>query len=126
MSIEFKRYSENACVPLRQTSGSAGYDLYAVEDKIIKSCGKELVRVDLKMAIPYGYYGRTVGCSGLALKCSLLVHNGTIDLDYCVVICVILLNFSNFDYNIKKVNHIAQLIIEHYYEPKFVELLKLS
>ena len=37
MSIDFKRYSDNARVPLREISGSAGYNLYSAEDKMINS-----------------------------------------------------------------------------------------
>ena len=37
ISIDFKRYSDNACVPLREIAGSAGYNLYSAEDKMINS-----------------------------------------------------------------------------------------
>ena len=126
ISIDFKRYSKNACVPLRETSDSAGYNLYAAEDKISKSCGREFVRLDLQIAIPDGYHSRIVRRLGLVLKCGLLVHNSTIDSDYCGIVCVILFNFSDVDCKIEKYDPIAQLFIECYYEPEFVEVLELS
>ena len=62
----------------------------------------------------------------LNAKNGFWVHNGTIDSDYHGVVCVILFNFSDVDYQIKKGNHIVQLIIECYYSPKFVEVSKIS
>ena len=47
------------------------------------------------MAIPNGYYGIIVGRSGIGKKCGVMVHNGTIDSDYCGIVGVILFNFSN-------------------------------
>ena len=50
MEIHFKRYSEKAMVPLRATSGSAGYDLFSSKDKLIKSNSHELIRTELIFA----------------------------------------------------------------------------
>ena len=111
---------------MRQTSESTGYDIYSMEDKMIKSFFRELIRLDLCMAILDGYYSRIVGRSCLALKNAMWVHNGTIDLDNLGMVCVILFNFSDVDYKIEKGNRIVQLIIERYYLPKFVEVSEMS
>ena len=86
MSIEFKRYSVNAHVPKRAYPGSAGYDLFAAERKVLKPWSRELFRLDLLIAIPEGYYGRVLwlkgimfGRSDLANVHGITVHNGTID-----------------------------------------------
>ena len=68
MSVDFERYSDNARVPLGQTSGAAGYDLYSDEEKIFKSFGRKLIRLDICMTTPDGYHSRIVAHSGLALK----------------------------------------------------------
>ena len=44
--------------------GSAGYDLWAAEAKVLKPWSRELTRLYLFMVTPGGYYGRTVRCSG--------------------------------------------------------------
>ena len=44
---------------------SAGYDLYAAERKTIVSHGRELIKTDLCLKIPKGYYQRVVERSGL-------------------------------------------------------------
>ena len=52
-------------VPIRKAKGSAGYDLYAAENKTIKSGASDLNQLELYSVIPKWYYGRIVGWSGL-------------------------------------------------------------
>ena len=78
--------------------------------------------MDLIIAIPEGYYGRIVGHSGLANTHGITVHNGTIDSDYRGIMCVILSDLSNVEYEVETSNGIGQLIIEQCYTPKFVEV----
>ena len=47
----------------RACLGSAGYDLWAAEAKVLKPWSRELTRLYLFMVTPEGYYGRTVRCS---------------------------------------------------------------
>lgn len=96
--ITFSKFYENAI---------AVNDFYAAEDKIIKSCGRELIKLDLQVVIPDGFYGRIVGRSDWVPKCEMLVGSGTINSDYLGVVYVILFNFSNVEYQIKKCNRIA-------------------
>ena len=64
------------------------------------------------MAIPDGYYGRIVCCSSIAKKYGIMVHNGTTDLGYWGNVDVILFNFSNEEYVVKRGNHVTQMVIE--------------
>ena len=66
MSIEYKRCSCAAHVSNRAHNGSAGYDVWSAERQILKPWGRELIFVDLQMAIPDGYYGRIVDRSDIA------------------------------------------------------------
>ena len=52
MPIGFKRYSVSAHVPKRAYPGDAGYDLLAAERKVLKPWSRELIRLDLFIAIP--------------------------------------------------------------------------
>ena len=119
MSIECKTYSSNAHIPKRAYPGSARHDLWAAETKVLKLWSRELVRLDLFMAIPEGYYGRTVGHSGLTNTHSIAVYNSMIDSDYRGKVCVVLFNLSNEQYVVETGNRIAQLIIERCFMPKF-------
>ena len=80
--------------------------------------------VDLKLAIPKGFFGKIAGRLGLALYKGkgILAFNGTIDAGYRERIYVLLFNFSDDDYTIEKGNRIAQIIIQRCYNNiKFVE-----
>ena len=114
MFIECKTYSSNAHIPKKPYLDSAGYDLWVAETKV------------LLMAIPNVYYGRIVGCSALANTHSIVVHNGTIDSDYRGKVCVVLVKLSNEEYVVKTGNCIAQMITEHCFTPKFVEVSEFT
>ena len=78
--------------------------------------------VDLKLAIPKGFFGQIAGRSGVALFKVISAFNGIIDAGYRDRIYVLLFNFSDDDYTIEKGNRIAQIIIQICYNNiKFVE-----
>ena len=81
-TIEYKTYSSNEHIPKSAYQGLAGYDIFAAETKVLKPWGRALIKLDLNIAIPEGYYGRIVGRSGLANTCGIIFHDGMIDLDY--------------------------------------------
>ena len=108
--IKVKLLTPNARVPKKGTKHSAGFDLYSAYDYTLDD--KCLVKTDLSLAIPHGYYGRVAPRSSLALKHSIDVGAGVIDSDYRGGVCVILFNFSDVPYHIKKGDRVAQLIIE--------------
>ena len=51
-----------------------------------------------------------------------MIHNRTIDSDYRENVGLILFNFSNEEYVVERGDRIAQMIVERYYTPKFVEV----
>lgn len=57
-SVMFSKMSENAMTPTRGSCGAAGYDLYAAYDAQIPAQGKALVKTDIAVALPEGWYGR--------------------------------------------------------------------
>ena len=84
----------SAHVPKRAHNASAVYDVWSAEKVILKLWSREYVLIDLKVAIPEGYYGRVVGHSSMAKKYGMMVHNGTIDSDYHRIVSVILSIFA--------------------------------
>lgn len=54
----FSKLSDKAIAPSRGSTGAAGYDLYAAYDATIPAQGKALVKTDIAVAIPQGWYGR--------------------------------------------------------------------
>jgi dUTP pyrophosphatase len=110
-SIQVKRLSDAAIIPRKGTIGSAGYDLYASTECLVPAKGKAIIKTDIAMAIPYGYYGRIAPRSSMAVK-HTDIGAGVIDSDYRGEIGVVLFNHSDVDLCIKMHDRIAQIIIE--------------
>ncbi|XP_062100636.1 deoxyuridine 5'-triphosphate nucleotidohydrolase-like [Humulus lupulus] len=112
-----KKLSENAVSPSRASPLSAGYDLSSATETKVPARGKALVPTDLSIAVAEGTYARIAPRSGLAWKHSIDVGAGVIDADYRGPVGVILFNHSDFDFEVKRGDRIAQLIIEKIITP---------
>lgn len=117
MQIKIK-ILEGAVLPVRGTSGSAGYDLSApltMEKKELKVGERMLIKTGVFMEIPTGMYGRVAPRSGLAFKHGIAEMAGVIDSDYRDEIGVILINHDKEkSLIINPGDRIAQLILEHH------------
>lgn len=120
LNIEIKKLSENAIIPTQGTIYAAGYDLFAAEDAIVVCGSRKLIKTNISMAIPSGYYGRIAPRSGLAYKNGIDVLAGVIDSDYRGDIGVILYNTDKkLDFGVRKGDRIAQIIFETCYPATF-------
>ncbi len=123
--IEIKQLknSEGLPVPHYQTGHSAGVDLYAaVAAEVEIGPGKwKLVPTGIAAAIPDGHEGQVRPRSGLALRHGIGMLNapGTIDADYRGEIGVILFNFSDVPFTIKRGDRIAQMVIAKVIKAEF-------
>lgn len=104
--------SENAKLPTKGSELAAGYDLYSSEDALIPAQGQGLVSTDISVVVPIGTYGRVAPRSGLAVKHGISTGAGVIDADYRGEVKVVLFNHSKKDFEIKKGDRIAQLVLE--------------
>ena len=84
--------SSNGQLPVRTTEGAAGYDLFAAEEMTMPAQDHALIKTDISLVIPEGYYGQIKLRSGLALKKHITTDAGVIDRDYTGNIGVILVN----------------------------------
>ena len=107
-----------ALLPVRQTSGSVGYDIHSIENNMIEPFSRKLISTGLKVNIPRGMYGRIAPRSSLAWKHSVDVGAGVIDNDYRGEVKVLLINTGKNPYEVKKGDRIAQLIFENCSTPK--------
>ena len=80
-----------------------------------------MFKLDLKMAIPKGLYGRIAPRSSLSVNHSIDVGGGVIDSDFRGIIQVILINHSSHPFSVNVGDKIAQLIFEKIELPIFVE-----
>jgi dUTP pyrophosphatase len=123
MPLGVKKLTYDAILPTRGSDGSVGYDLYSVVDTIVpRQAGNTLVGTGLAVIIPDGCYGRVAPRSGLAVKHCIQVGAGVIDPDYTGEIKVVLFNHGTEDFEIKKGDRIAQLILERCETPIIKEI----
>ncbi|OGU66725.1 MAG: deoxyuridine 5'-triphosphate nucleotidohydrolase [Stygiobacter sp. RIFOXYC12_FULL_38_8] len=122
IEIRIQHISENFLdIPLPEyaTEGSSGLDLRAaVENEVIIPTGKvSLVPTNLRVEIPHGFEIQVRPRSGLAVKHGIGVLNspGTIDSDYRGEVKVILFNFGEKDFVIKRGDRIAQMVLSKVY-----------
>jgi len=108
-----------AIAPTRATPGSAGYDLYALEDTDIRYGAFTAVRTGIAAAIPPHHYGQIAPRSGLAIKNGVIVGAGVIDSDYRGEILVALATLNGV-YSIKAGDRIAQLLVKPIATPPVV------
>lgn len=99
---------------------------FSAYDAVVPKRGKALVKTDIQIEVPFGTYGRVAPRSGLAWKNSIDVGAGVIDQDYRGNVGVILFNFSDEDFEVKKGDRIAQLICERIVYPKVVQADSLT
>lgn len=112
MSLLVKKLSEHAVVPSRGSTLAAGYDMSSSEDITIVRGTRSLVSTGISFTVPQGTYGRIAPRSGLAVKNGIQVGAGVIDRDYTGEVKVVLFNHGEKDFEIKKGDRIAQLIVE--------------
>jgi dUTP pyrophosphatase len=118
VTIKVKKISEqynDIPLPEYETSGASGMDIRAAIDDelIIKSGSYGLIPTNLSVEIPKGYEIQVRGRSGLAVRHGIGILNapGTIDSDYRGEIKIILFNFGQQDFVIKRGDRIAQLVL---------------
>jgi len=118
MTLLVKKLNGSAYVPALGSPLAAGYDMCSSVDTTIKCGCRGLVDTGIAFTVPYGTYGRIAPRSGLAVKKGIQVGAGVIDRDYTGEVKVVLFNHGEEDFEIKKGDRIAQLIIEQIEMPE--------
>lgn len=119
MKIKFKKLLPEAKVPTKGTPGSACYDIYAAEDKLLKKGVVTPVRTGFAMEVPEGYCYIVYSRSSMFLKRQIATTPLVIDADYRGEILISLLALDA-DYQVKKGDRIAQFKREEVYDDTFV------
>ena len=113
MILKFKRIHPDATLPEYAHESDAGMDVRSVDDLEIAPGKRALVHTGLVMLLPPAYEAQVRPRSGLALKSGVTVLNspGTIDSGYRGEVCVILANFGESAFAVKKGDKIAQIVV---------------
>lgn len=123
MTLRFRRIHPDATLPSYAHPSDAGMDVRSVEDVMIAPGARALVHTGLVMLLPPGYEAQVRPRSGLALKHGITVLNtpGTIDSGYRGEVGVILANFGDADFPVKKGDKIAQIVVSPVSQAEIVE-----
>jgi len=113
---------EDLPLPEYMSQHAAGLDLVAAVNSPVELAPgtRQLVPTGLAMALPPGYEAQIRPRSGLALKHGITVLNtpGTIDADYRGEIGIILANFGEQPFVIRRGDRIAQMVIASHVRAK--------
>lgn len=129
VTIKFKMFEDcQDLTPKKAHHDDAAFDLMARVDATLEPAKSKLVPTGLFIELPIHYEAQVRPRSGLALKHTLTVTNspGTIDAGYRGEVCVIMLNASRENYNIKRGDRIAQMVIAKLPEVEMVQVEELS
>ena len=127
VSVEVLIVAEEEFLPKYANPGDAGADLKSTEDVIIPARSRALVHTGVRIALPNGYVALVHPRSGLAAKNGVTVLNtpGTVDAGYRGEIMVTLFNSSETDFEVKRGDRIAQLVIQQVESARFIQVAEL-
>ena len=119
ISVIFKQlaHAEGLPLPRFQSDDASGLDLIAAvsaeEPRVLDPGERALIPTGLAIEMPSGYEAQIRPRSGLALEQGITVLNspGTVDADYRGEIGVILVNFGQIPFTVRRGARIAQLVI---------------
>ena len=128
MTLRFRKIHPDAVLPAYAHPSDAGMDVRSVEDLTIAPGKRALVHTGLVMLLPPMYEAQVRPRSGLALKSGVTVLNtpGTIDSGYRGEVGVILANFGDADFHVRKGDKIAQIVIAPVTQPEIVETTEVD
>jgi len=113
-------------LPAYESEGSSGMDIRASlgEPLLLKPGEIKFIPTGLAISVPFGYEAQIRPRSGLARHHGIGIVNspGTIDADYRGEIGIVLINWGNEPFTIKRGDRIAQMIISKVYRADFDEV----
>ena len=92
ITVKYYPESEYTREPYQATEDSAGYDLFATETKTFLPKSPGTLLLDLRWAIPTGFYGKLFPRSGILRENFVTIDAGAIDADFRGIIQVLILN----------------------------------
>ena len=122
MEIKIVKIEEDAKIPNYANLSDAGMDLFSIEEVVLKIGERQAIRTGIKTEIPDGYVGLVWDKSGLALNNGIKTMAGVIDSGYRGEIKIVLINLGDEDFEIKKGQKIAQMLVQKVERPE-IELV---
>jgi dUTP pyrophosphatase len=134
IEVSFQQFphAQDLQLPQYQSEDAAGMDLVAAvpegRDLVLNPGDRALIPTGLAIELPRGYEAQIRPRSGLALQNGITVLNspGTIDADYRGEIGVILVNFGQSPFSIRRGARIAQLVVSSVERVAFIKSVRLT
>ena len=104
LTIKYFPNNEFAREPFHASEDAIGYDVFAAETKTLLPQTTNSRELELRMAIPKGYFGKIFPRSGLLKKHFVTCDAGVVDADSRGSVCVLII--------IKKIHALFELEIE--------------
>ena len=121
MSLFVKPLTAHAIMPC--VSSSPGCDLFSAYNWVVPSFRKARVKTGVAISIPEGTYARVAPRTGVAWRHSVQVGAGVVDWDYFGQVTMILFNHVAKDFEIRRWDRVALLILERIVLPEVVPVL---
>ena len=124
VEIGIAQLEPDAITPTQGSAQAAGWDLYALEETIIKKYQSSMIRTGIAIAIPDGWEGQ-IRCRSSLGKKGMIMPNGvgTIDSDYRGELMVLATWIGQGEeFLVNKGERIAQLLFAQVPTVKFIEM----
>ncbi len=125
VKIKIKKLVSDAVLPNYAHASDAGMDIYSCEDLIIKPGYRALVKTGISLEFPKGYVALVWDKSGISKK-GIITLAGVGDAGYRGEYKIVLLNVGSKDYEIKKGQKIAQILIQPIVRGEIEEVFELN
>ena len=125
LKIKIKRLNPEAILPSYAHKGDAGLDLFSCESCILQPGERKLISTGISAELPEGYVALIWDKSGVAAS-GIKTMGGVIEHTYRGEYKVIMLNTTKENYEIKKAQKIAQLLIQPIVTAEVEEVSELS
>ena len=120
ITAKYSAESEYAKEPYQATEGAAGYDLFAAEMKTLLPKSTDTVSLDLRWAIPSGFYGQVFPRSGILKEHYVTIDAGVIDSNFRGIIQVLLVNYHREKtFTVRAEDRIAQVVFMEKFNVNF-------
>jgi dUTP pyrophosphatase len=132
INVQIRRIAGNEDLPLPgyMTRLAAGMDLFAAvpAEETILPGGRKKIPTGIVISLPEGYEAQIRPRSGLALHQGITLLNapGTIDADYRGEIALIVVNFGDAPFVVKRGARLAQMVVQKICRVQWVESTQLD
>ena len=124
--VKYFQESKFAKEPRQATEGSAGYDLYVAETKTFLPNAADTVSIELRWAIPSGFFGKIFQCFSILEDHLVTVNAGVTDSDFRGTVEALLVNHSKKTYTVRTGDRIAQVVFIEKFDVDFQKVAKKS